>query len=268
MCILLRSYICIDLRAVRGPSKYKLHAHIRQSTHKSPYLFRDYAEGSAVRPGKGRDRTDAGGYKRSLPFAMSRILGVIGSQSSHWSGRLIRVPDKDKDIDLRAGRNCSTAPAIFEIKTIAACPTRYNFARTKAVESRATGIRSEYARKVERIDQIFAPNVVGNDNDGISGPFQNAYNMYNTFCRGGVIPLVIGAYGETNEDFQDVLKSVLAWRWLGVMRHTIPPFSRLRSRVELILSPYTCIVERLPVPLLEVSPCTRGHDCTLFEARE
>ena len=74
------------------------------------------------------------------------------------------------------------------------------------MESRATGIRSEYVRKVKRIDQIFAPNVVGNDNDGISGPFQNAYNMYNTFCRGGVIPLVIGAYGETNEDFQEMLK--------------------------------------------------------------
>ena len=35
----------------------------------------------------------------SLPFTMSRILGVIGSLSSHWSGRLIRAPDKDKDKD-------------------------------------------------------------------------------------------------------------------------------------------------------------------------
>ena len=39
--------------------------------------------------------------------------------------------------------------------------------------------------------------------DSTPGPFQNAYNA---FCRGGVIPLVIGAYGETNEDFQEVLK--------------------------------------------------------------
>ena len=91
------------------------------------------------------------------------------------------------------------------MKTITACPTRYNFAQTKAVESRATGIKSEYVRKVKRIDQVFAPNVTGDSNDGASGPFQNAY-MYNTFCRGGVIPLVIGAYGETNEDFQEVLK--------------------------------------------------------------
>ena len=105
--------------------------------------------------------------------------------------RQCMVPDiipynyPSSDRPRRAGRNCSTAPAIFEMKTIAACPTRYNFARTKAVESRATAIRSEYVRKVKRIDQIFAPNVVGNGNDGISGPFQNAYN---TFCWGGVIP--------------------------------------------------------------------------------
>ena len=83
-----------------------------------------------------------------------------------------------------------------------ACPTRYNFAQTKAVESRATGIKSEYmySRKVQSIDRAFAPDVV---DDSTPGPFQNAYN---TFCRGGVIPLVIGAYGETNEDFQEVLK--------------------------------------------------------------
>ena len=34
----------------------------------------------------------------------------------------------------------------------------------------------------------------------------STWNAYYDFCRGGVIPLVIGAYGETNEDFQDVLK--------------------------------------------------------------
>ena len=89
------------------------------------------------------------------------------------------------------------------MKTITACPTRYNFAQTKAVESRAAGIKSEYVRKVKRIDQVFAPNVTGDINDGASGPSQNAYS---TFCRGRVIPLVIGAHGKTNKDFQEVLK--------------------------------------------------------------
>ena len=46
---------------------------------------------------------------------------------------------------------------------------------------------------------------MGNGNDGISGP-SIPERACNTFCRGGVIPFVIGAYGETNEDFQEVLK--------------------------------------------------------------
>ena len=79
--------------------------------------------------------------------------------------RQCMVPDvivynyPSSDSPRRAGRNCSTAPAIFEMKTFTACPTRYNFAQTKAVESRATGIKSEYVRKVKRIDQVFAPHV-------------------------------------------------------------------------------------------------------------
>ena len=132
-----------------------------------------------------------------------------GDKRSASDKRQCMVPDiivynyPSSDRPRRAGRNCSTAPAIFEMKTIAACPTRYNFAQTKAVESRATGIKSEYVRKVKRVYRVFAPNLTGDNNYGASGPFQNAYN---TFCRVGVIPLVIGAYGETNDDFQEVLK--------------------------------------------------------------
>ena len=44
--------------------------------------------------------TDAGGYNKSLPFKTSRI-GVIGSQLSHWSGQIIRVPDKDKGVPVQ-----------------------------------------------------------------------------------------------------------------------------------------------------------------------
>ena len=102
----------------------------------------------------------------------------------------------------RAGRNCSNGPAIYESKTISACGTRYNLRNQKAVESRANAIRSEYARKVKAIDRVFAPDMVGESGD-VPGPFQNAYN---TFHKGGIIPLVIGAYGEINEEFHDLLK--------------------------------------------------------------
>lgn len=62
---------------------------------------------------------------------------------------------------------------------------------------------------------VFAPDLVGDGDDGVSGPFQNAYNA---FCKGGVIPLVVGAHtrgGEkpTKKTFNKVSsRFVLAWR--------------------------------------------------------
>ena len=44
---------------------------------------------------------------------------------------------------------------------------------------------------------------MGDSDDGASGPFHKAYN---TFCKGGVISLVVGSHGETNQDFEDFLK--------------------------------------------------------------
>ena len=63
-----------------------------------------------------------------------------GEKRNGSDRRQCMVPDiiaynwPSSDHPRRAGRNCSTAPAIFEMKTISACPTRYNLARTKAVE--------------------------------------------------------------------------------------------------------------------------------------
>ena len=52
--------------------------------------------------GKGRDRTDAGGYKWSPPFTMSRTLASRSYRISVVPrlGRLhvIRLPDKNKDV--------------------------------------------------------------------------------------------------------------------------------------------------------------------------
>ena len=70
----------------------------------------------------------------------------------------------------KVAHDISTAQAIFEVKTISACKTRYRLARTKAVESRATGIKSEYARHVARVDRAFAPEMTGEDGNA-PGPF-------------------------------------------------------------------------------------------------
>ena len=194
-----------------------------------------------------------------------------GEKRSGSDRRQCMVPDiivynyPSSDRPRRAGRNCSTAPAIFEMKTITACPTRYNFAQTKAVESRATGIKSEYVRKVKRIDQVFAPNVTGDSNDGASGPFQNAYN---TFCRGVVISLVIGAYGETKEDFQEVLKvcaRMAVARGDAVYNSPIFETEVKGGAYSVTLHLYRRAIAGAIARGLSLY--TRGRDCILFEAR-
>lgn len=102
-----------------------------------------------------------------------------------------------------AGRNASTASAIFEVKTLSPGPSRYKNVRQLAVESRATAVVSEYVRKAKAIDRTFAPDVVGDGSSGVAGPFEQALS---TFCNGRVIPIVAGAFGEVNKEFDDVLK--------------------------------------------------------------
>ena len=108
--------------------------------------------------------------------------------------------------------------------------------------------------------------VVGDDNVGVCGPFENAYY---TFCRGGVIPLVIGAYGETNEDFQDVLKvcaRVAVAR--GDAVYNSPIFETEVKGGAYSLSPCISITEQLPKPLLEAFPCTRDRGYISYVVRE
>ncbi len=135
--------------------------------------------------------------------------------------------------------------------------------------ARSTGIRSEYVQKVKRIDQIFAPNVVGNGNDGISGPCHSRMPTNTcTFCRGGVIPLVIGAYGETNEDFQEMLKICARMAVArGDAACNSPIFETEVKGGAYSVTLHLCRRALAGAMLLEVSPFTRGHDCTLCEAR-
>ena len=102
-----------------------------------------------------------------------------------------------------AGRNAGTVSAFFEVKSIGPSPSRNKNVRQTAVESRSAAIISEYARKVKNVDKTFAAAVVGDGTSSIAGPFEQAVS---TFSKGRVIPLVAGAFGELNEEFDDVLK--------------------------------------------------------------
>ena len=96
------------------------------------------------------------------------------------------------------------AEAFFEVKTFTACKSRYghNNSKMTPVSCRAKMVVQSYNRKFKRLDNNFATDVVGDGNNGITGPFEAAQKH---FYRGQVIPLCAGWFGEINEDFEKVI---------------------------------------------------------------
>ena len=99
------------------------------------------------------------------------------------------------------------AEAFFEIKTMTACKSRYghNNNRMDPVDRRAKLVVQSYSRKFKKLDKKFAADVVGDGNSGTVGPFEAAQKQ---FFRGQVIPLCAGWFGETNEDFEKVIRTL------------------------------------------------------------
>eukprot|EP00956_Cyclotella_meneghiniana_P007801 scaffold10395_cov75-Cyclotella_meneghiniana.AAC.2 len=86
----------------------------------------------------------------------------------------------------------STAEAIFEVKLFTACKSWYNFNNTTTNPADC------------RAKMHYTPDVVGDGNSGITGPFESAQNP--PFHCGQVIPLCAGAFGEVNLDFPRLIK--------------------------------------------------------------
>ena len=68
---------------------------------------------------------------------------------------------------------------------------------------RAREIVNQYKCKVRKLDIMFAAAVVGDGNNNIIGPFQNALSQ---FHGKRIIPLCFGAFGEVNEDLDKVIQ--------------------------------------------------------------
>ena len=116
----------------------------------------------------------------------------------------------------------SSAEAFFEVKTYTACPSRYkhnNSTKTPA-ERRAGEIEKNYVRKFKNLDKKFAADVVGDGNNDIVGPFEAAQGR---FYRGQVIPLCFGAFGETNEDLDKIIRRLAREAASGDDGMTISP---------------------------------------------
>lgn len=89
-------------------------------------------------------------------------------------------------------------PAIIDVKTLRVDKNQTMYTpgvhggRTikKAVEKKSDQVRTDYKTRVGKLDDKFAPN-------NQHKPFATAYA--NTFATGGVMPVIVGAFGEINK---------------------------------------------------------------------
>ena len=73
-----------------------------------------------------------------------------------------------------------------------------NYKKTsKAVETKATSVKTEYTRKARKLDTLYAPEADD------PGPFESSLT---SFHGGGVTPFCFGAFGETNRATDDFVK--------------------------------------------------------------
>ena len=73
------------------------------------------------------------------------------------------------------------------------------------------------------LDKKYAADVVGEGDNGIVGPFEAA----GRFIGGQVVPLVVGAFGEVNKDFEKVLKTLAKLAAAGEDGMSISPLRNL-----------------------------------------
>ena len=140
-------------------------------------------------------------FSREIPQAgLSRIERGRTRQSI--------VPDFKISIPEGGGR---VTPTLYEMKVISSCKTRYG--RNPKPEARAVDIRSEllhgeYTKKARNTDQKFGGTIAG-ETGGVERKLL-------TFPR--VKGLVIGAFGELNEDFRELLQ-IMAQSKLSQLEH-------------------------------------------------
>ena len=201
---------------------------------------------SATLPGQGFRMTHRS--LQSITMSLMRVAGIISQDEavnflsnkvgSPWIDRYIdhvaqsEVPSKAANAvvpDIHAfnyptGRQrmndssaCLTAEAIFEVKTMTACKSRYdhNNDNIRPVDRRANGVRVEYKGKFGKLDHRFAYDFIGprDINGNFVGPFSLAQQR---FFTKQIIPLVAGYFGDLGTDFEKTIRTV-AWKASGTI---------------------------------------------------
>jgi hypothetical protein len=102
-----------------------------------------------------------------------------------------------------SGARPASAPAFFDVKTYQANRTNYGVDAENQADRRAQRARTSYKAKFGKLDRTFASDAPGFGQEGHRGPFSRTQDG---FWRHGVIPLVVGAFGESSTGLMKLVK--------------------------------------------------------------
>jgi hypothetical protein len=80
----------------------------------------------------------------------------------------------------------------------------------------------EYQQKFRKLDQLFAGDVVGDENGDVVGPFEMAQGQ---FYQNQDIPSCAGGFGEVNGDFKKLIRILAREAAAGTDGLTISPLT-------------------------------------------
>ena len=96
------------------------------------------------------------------------------------------------DLDHLDGPSARTKSAIFEIKGLRVSDQLYPRTR-RATDIRAANVLKDYEQKAKALDVELCPELI-------------TANLTGAFAFNGIIPVVFGAFGETNHDFDSFVR--------------------------------------------------------------
>ena len=141
---------------------------------------------------------------------MTRYIDALAKSAGKKNAKFAVIPDLHAVNYPRGMQRVNdsgatmSAEAIFEVKTYSTSKVIYSTGNQTIAppNRRADRIVNEYKAKLRRIDENFAPEVVGSGGEGVMGPFETSLSR---FYRRQVIPLVAGWFGEIGRDFEKTL---------------------------------------------------------------
>ncbi len=109
--------------------------------------------------------------------------------------------ETQEGLDRLDGTTSLSKELIVENKGLRNTPQNYP-KNKRATDSKAEKVIKEYSDKCRSLDSEIYPQPVGSTQEG---PFTKALKQ---FAHGGIIPIVVGAFGETNNGFDKLVKKM------------------------------------------------------------